>query len=232
MQIGRPYSKHPKSHLFHVRILRLIKLHTLPLSAIGRREFYRVTVPIIPIKLNHCSQGRDIGINAKLSRYHVLLFMRNAQGVKHFIAFPLIRIWRKALLFCIHRYQQFSPVWVFISAEKGTIGYIAATATRRRPTEYFTACFANMLSLISPLPEIRMGETAKIVFSLNNALARAVELFTAELTRDLFSCTPGGSFSGTRTTRRTILSSWFQASCDGLLTTRADDCSYFIGILH
>lgn len=161
----------------------------LPLVQFG--ELGRVAVPVVTVKLNDKVVRRNESIDAELVRNHKLAFKRDSSALKNAIPFLFQAVWLKSLLAQVHLTEQLRSLRVGVAALKGTIDRIALIEYRGRDVKRLSAYLADKFYFIAALPLcLVFNATEKKPGSLQTR-KREVELFSAQLTRDSFSSTPG-----------------------------------------
>lgn len=192
--VAFPETKHGVAAFGEVGILGYVNCHSSALAIVWVGEPVWVAMPVITIELDDQIARRNERINTKLSADHELTFIRNADGVKQFVAKAFEAVRLEALLLEVHLAKHSRSFRVFVAAFNRTVDRVRLCAGWR-PTERLAAHFAGVLVFIAPLPRDLMLKTTEIVFGLCHARGGKIDRFPAIFTRDLgpVSSLPGVS---------------------------------------
>jgi len=141
----------------------MIQSYTPTLSFIGFRKQKGVAMPVVTIELNNNPSAGYKSIHHKLTSYGMLWDVLNIHAIQQLVTgeFEFVRL--EGLLQDVQLKQHGSPFGIVISASKGAIGNVVLTrlATRKRPTECFTAHLTDMLGFVPALPLVSVFSTTE-----------------------------------------------------------------------
>lgn len=223
-QIAFPYAQDSIPTSLHVAVLRLVKSHAFTLSGIRAREPFRVTMPVVPIKLNNQPDRRDESINAELFAYEMLGEVCNLKTVKNCVSDALRFGHIALLLFCIQSNEHCMSIRVIICTLRRTIEHTAKLLKGCRFPEGFIASFASIFNFVSTLPFIRMLSTAK-VYGFAKSILRDINLFIAYSACMIFACFTMRTWGFCCALRRAKSVSFLHSFSNGLSAPFTCDCA-------
>lgn len=169
---GFPYSDDSKATDSHIGVLRLIQVHTTPLTLRGIWKFVRVSVPVIAVELDDRFCAWNEGVDAKASAYKLLALVPDVERFKHRVSKSLQIVRPHRGLTNIHFDEARGSGRIKVSAPHRTISRVAFVLARFRPFKFITARLAEIGILTSGLPLIRVFLRAEKVLRLSSSRDR------------------------------------------------------------
>lgn len=180
----------------HIGVLGFIEPLSFLLSSVQLRELFRMTVPVVAVKLNDDSGRWDKGINTEFVTNEILRGILNPQAIKDIIADNLyFGRCLFDLLEAIHIDEHNTSGGVGVAARKRTIGNIIPLIPGGRPSKVNPANLTSVSDLVSALPLDLMIQVTEIMLRTPYPVLGYVYRLTAPAAREFLA-----RFSGCKTT--------------------------------
>lgn len=186
-----PETEHSVATSYHVGILRFVHVDSLYLFGFWTRELLRVSMPVVPIKLNNQVVSWYESINQEFLANQILWEVINPKLIENTVSYPFDLGHFHGLLLNVHVQQHFSTGRVCVTALDRTVQDVEFPTSRSgwRPLKTVLTYFTGMCGLIPTLPFIVMFCGTEVVF-FALLMSTNIDHFPAHGTRELFPCSP------------------------------------------